>query len=126
MKRSNLNRLNMLALAISVASVSGCSYKYGGYTPRSQFIYPNSNVTDVGPVKYSETKTSFFVSPKWEARDAREAYERAVAKVPSANALVNYREDTTYTSIMFFNTMTYTLEGTAVKMTVGKQGIDAK
>lgn len=90
---------------------------------KSQFIYPNSNVTPLGPVTYSATKTSFFVPPHWKIEDTKAAYRNALAKAPGATALVDYKEDTTYTSILFFNSTTYSLEGTAIKMEVGKQDI---
>jgi hypothetical protein len=123
-----MNALNNLArftccAATATVLCAGCSTKMGQFVPSSQFVYPNSNVTALGPVKHERSKTTFFVSPRWRLADTKKTYQEAVAKVPGANALIDYKEDTTVSSIMLFNTITYSLEGTAVKMEVGKQDI---
>lgn len=99
----------------------GCSIKTGSVVPQSAFIFPNSNLTPLGPTKVSKSKTAFFISPNWKVEDTKEAYNKALEQVPGANILTDYSEDTTYTTILFFNTITYTLEGNAGKMEVGKQ-----
>ena len=119
----NLKRFFPCACALVAIIVfnSGCTTKYGQFVPNSQFVYPNSNVTSLGPTKASKSKTTFFIAPRWKVEDTKGTYQNACAQVPGANALVDYKEDTSFTSILFFNTITYTLEGTAVKMEVGKQ-----
>ena len=123
-----MNTINNLArFACCAASATllcaGCSTRLGQFVPRSQFVYPNSNVTALGPVKHEKSKTSFLISPSWSLADNRKTYNEAVAMVPGANVLIDYKEDTTLTTILFFKTITYSLEGIAAKMEVGKQDI---
>ena len=123
-----MNTLNTLArfaccAAIGTFLCAGCSMRLGQFMPRSQFVYPNSNVTAIGPVQHEKTKTMVFVRPSWSLAENRKVYQEAVAKVPGANVLIDYKEDTTLTDILFIHTITYSLEGTAAKMEVGKQDI---
>ena len=102
---------------------TGCTTKLGGYVPQSKFDFPNSNVTPLGPAKATVSKTSFFLSPKLGFAEVDETYRQALAQVPGANILVNYTEDTSYTSVFLINTVKYTIDGTAAQMDVGQQGL---
>lgn len=100
-------------------TMTGCTTQWGGIVPRSKFIYPNSNVTSLGPVKASYKKTSFFIPPHFDFANAKDTYDKALQQVPGANVIIDYREDTSLSMIMFFSTITYTIDGTAAKMEVG-------
>ena len=104
---------------------AGCfSQKLGGIVPTSQFVYPNSNVTPLGPTQSSKTKFCILIPPGWSIKDTRQVYNGALSKVPGANVLIDYKEDTTVSTYFFlFHTITYNLDGTAAKMEVGKQDI---
>jgi len=118
------NRIFTLALVSTIAGLAGAgcsSVKYGGIRPNSQFVYPNSNVTPLGPTQVTKSRTWFFLRPSLSFEQVRGTYNQALAQVPGANLLIDYKEDTTVSSYFFFNTVSYTLDGTAAKMEVGKK-----
>jgi len=110
-----------LLLTVAAAVAVGCTTTVGRYVPNSQFVYPNSNVQILGPVKAEYSKTSFLVMPQLNPDDIRATYQKALSQVQGANVLVNFKEDTAFTSVLMFNTIHYTLEGQAAKMEVGKK-----
>jgi hypothetical protein len=105
----------------SLALSTGCTTKLGSIRPQTTFAFPNSNITPLGPVKVEKSKTTFFVSPRWTIEDAKDAYNDALAQAHGANIIIDYKEDTAVTRIMGFTTLTYTIEGTAARMDVGKK-----
>lgn len=115
-----MSRLTMgfYCLAVVVlAATTGCSTTFGHFVPNSQFAYPNSNIKSLGPVKaevehYSKSLT---------LEDIKKCYNDALAKAPGANILINYREDTTYTSLPIGYKVKYVLEGEAAQQTIGQQ-----
>ena len=109
-------------IVVTIAAV-GCTTKYGEYHPNTHFIEPNSNVTSLGPVKASTSKTRFFLPPDFSFEDVKETYRKALSGVSGANAVINIKEDTTVTLIpfVFMTTVDYAIEGEAVKVEVGKQ-----
>lgn len=104
-------------------AVAGCTTRYGGIVPNSAFAYPNSNVTAMGPVKASVSKTMFFIPPSFQMKDIQATYDAALKQVPGANVIINYKEDSALTTFMMFNTITYSIDGTAAKMDVGMKDI---
>lgn len=100
---------------------SGCSTTFGEKQIKSHFVFPNSNVENLGPTSAEKSKTGFFSIPMFKLEDVKGVRDDAISKVNGANILVDYKEDTTVTSYPFFVTVTYRLEGTAAKMTVGKK-----
>jgi hypothetical protein len=115
------NIICSVCLTGALALVTGCTSTTGGIVPKSAFVYPNSNVTPLGPVTAEKSKTRFFVTPRLNYDWVEDVYNQALGKAPGANIIVDYREDTTVTSILLFNTVTYSLNGTAAKMDVGKK-----
>ena len=111
------------SLIVVTIAAGGCTTKFGEYHPNSHFIEPNSNVTTLGTVRASTSKTRFFLAPDLSSDDVKETYRKALSGVSGANALINVKEDTTVTLIpfVFMTTVEYTLEGEAVKVEVGKQ-----
>jgi hypothetical protein len=122
MSKSNITLL-LVALTI-VFAAAGCSVTRGGMREQSRFVYPNSNVAPLGPTSASVSKTYFLLIPSIKVEDVKKTHADALAKVDGANALIDYHEDTTVSSIFLFNTITYHVEGTAVKMNVGKQTLN--
>lgn len=113
-----------LMLVFVLLAGAGCStMTLGNYVPNSQFSYPNSNVKPLGPTSATISKTKFFLAPELTPDDIRAVYNEALGKVDGANILVNFKQDTTYTSICLFNTIEYRLEGEAAKMDVGQQSL---
>ncbi len=106
---------------IAISALSGCSVKMGHVVPHSAFVYPNSNVKTLGPVAAEKSKTAFFVAPTWEFNDTEEVYNQALAKANGANLLIDYKEDTTFSTFLMFNTINYRIDGTAAKMDVGEK-----
>ncbi len=101
---------------------SGCISTNGALQPNTQFVYPNSNVKELGPVSASRTKMGplFFV-PSFTADEIRSAYDEALSGQSGANVIVNFDEDTTVTNFVLFNTVKYTIRGQSAAMEVGKQ-----
>ena len=115
---SSVAFLGLLALAMT-----GCTTHLGSVVPNSAFIYPNSNITSLGPVKAEKSKTWFFIMPIFHFEDIKAVYNNALNQVPGANVVIDYKEDTAVTSILFFNTITYSVEGTAAKMDIGNKNL---
>lgn len=56
--------------------------------------------------------------------DIKKCYNDALGKVSGANILINYKEDTTFTSYPFdIYTIQYSVRGEAAQMTIGQQDI---
>jgi hypothetical protein len=123
--KKKVSKMILIPFSLIVVTIAagGCTTKFGEYIPNSHFIEPNSNVTTLGPVKASTSKTRFFLAPDLSSEDVKETYRKALSGVSGANALINVKEDTTVTLIpfVFMTTVEYTLEGEAVKVEVGKQ-----
>lgn len=108
-----------------VVLVSGCTTTKGSFNPSTHFTYPNSNIAPLGYVSASVKDQGFILPPKVDKEKIAKLMEDALAQKPGADMIINYKIDTTYTQIpipiftIFFQTIK--LEGTAAKMTVGKQ-----
>ena len=110
------------ALLASGALAVGCTTSMGAQQPNTQFVYPNSNVKILGPTSASVTKQGFVgtnVIPTGD--DVRQAYDEALSKRQGANVLVNFSENTDFTTYFIWSTATYTIEGQAAQMEVGQQ-----
>ena len=102
--------------------MTACTVKGGRFVPNSQFAYPNSNIKMLGPAHAEITKKSIIIAPKFDIKDLKQTYNKALASQAGANILVNFSEDTTfYTVLGIANTLTYELNGEAAKMEVGRQ-----
>ena len=116
--------LRMGLAAFSLALLSGCAIgNQVGLVSQSHFDFPNSNVYPLGHVTGKATITSLF-TPALITGDLKErAINDALAKNPEAELLVNYTENVkiVYFVILPIYIMDYEVEGTAAKMTVGKQ-----
>lgn len=119
-----------LLLFMCLSFVAGCSTKTGNFITQSRFSYPNSNVTPLGHVEASITKTTFVINPSFDEQDARDLYEKALAQKPGADLLIDYKADTETTIIcpivippFCIITMTTTVSGTAAKMEIGRKAL---
>ncbi|MCK4340682.1 MAG: hypothetical protein KAY37_03025 [Phycisphaerae bacterium] len=102
---------------------TGCTYQAGRFVPNSQYAYPNSNIKSLGPVRAEVSKTWWIFTPELKLEDVRKCYNDALSQVSGANILINYSEDTIYTTypILSIHNVKYVLEGEAARMTVGRQ-----
>ena len=123
-----MKKKKQIVALVSLCSIAafggfGCSVTSGGLGIKSQFVYPNSNVTALGPAKAEWSKTGFFMAPNMTINDIRGTYNKALSQVSGANVLVNYKEDTTVTLFPLFPiyTIRYVIEGEAAHMEVGKK-----
>jgi hypothetical protein len=112
-------------LIVAALFLSGCTVGVGTrIEPASHFVYPNSNVTKLGPVSSSATGASLFVLPPMRSPELdRELYTRALAQQAGADTIVDYVVVSRVTMIPFLNifVVTHELKGTAAKAEVGRQ-----
>lgn len=92
--------------------------------PESHFVYPNSNVKELGPVSAKMTGDFglFMPSPLRTSASDEAIYRLALQGSPGADLIVNYVATSTVrtlANLVFWTT--HQLEGTAAEMTVGKQ-----
>lgn len=112
-----------VGVALAIATV-GCTIGSATWvSPQSHFDYPNSNVIPIGRVQGEASgPVSLFPSPM-DADVMEEAIQNAL-KQKGGDILLNYSGTFTVTlyPILFnFYKTTYTVEGTAAKMEIGKQ-----
>ena len=115
-----MNRLRMgvyFSVVVALAATTGCSTTFGHFVPNSQFAYPNSNIKSLGPVRAEVT----CFGRAFTVEEIRKCYNDALAQAPGANILINYREDTTYTSLPVSYKVKYVVEGEAAQQTIGQQ-----
>ncbi len=120
MKRTRI--VCSLGLLATMCLSVGCTTSFGAQQPNTQFVYPNSNVKILGPAQASVTKQGFMgfgVLPTGD--EVRAVYDQALSQQAGANVLVNFSEDTDFTTYLLWATATYTIKGDAAKMDVGKQ-----
>lgn len=111
-----------IAAAVGACLVTGCSFTGGALEPHTQFIYPNSNVTILGPVSSSRTKNGFLgLSPFFNASEVFEIYREALSQQAGANVIVNLEETSTVVTFPFYVTYTYSISGQGARMEVGRQ-----
>lgn len=122
--RKLLTGIAFLALLAPI----GCAV--GGGTriaPESHFVFPNSNVKALGPVSatYQSPMTLFIPPPIRTAEIDQTLYQTALAKMQDADLVIDYVVTTEITLLPIPYLSVYLtkhrLEGTAAKMTVGKQ-----
>ena len=107
---------------LSVMFLSGCSMTAGSFNPSTHFTYPNSNVVPMGYVHVTSEEDSFFSFPTLTKEKILKLLDDALVQKPGADMITDYSIDTTYkTFFLIYNKQTLNLEGTAVKMVVGKK-----
>lgn len=110
--------------SLSALLLWGCSTTSGTFEPRTQFVYPNSNVKALGPTEASAKKVGFlgFISA-FDRDEIQAVYDEAISKVEGADILLDFQQDTTVTSYPFVTVITYRIRGTAANMEVGIQDL---
>lgn len=121
MKRMNCLKISCFILFIILA-LSGCTFKVGDFVPNNRFAFPNSNVECMGNVSGEVTKTGFFNAVSVDKALIDDVMSQAL-KEKGGDLLINYKMETTVTSFVILPIFQTTLrvEGTACKMTVGRQ-----
>ncbi|WP_036247058.1 MULTISPECIES: hypothetical protein [Methylobacter] len=115
-------RLQLITSLVALAlSQIGCSTTHGTFEPTAHFAYPNSNVQPMGHVSATVKEGMFLIPPTLNKEKVLKLMSDALAQQPGADAIINYRLDTTYTMYPFYYVQTVKLEGSAAKMQVGEQ-----
>jgi hypothetical protein len=68
-----------VACLLGLSLVLGCVTN-GRYVPRSQFVFPNSNVTTLGPTRVKRVKWSVIIPPSFTLKELRDTYREALSK----------------------------------------------
>ncbi len=111
-----------LLLCLSALLMSGCTQTYlVKIDPQSHFDYPNSNVYPMGHVEGKASKSAIFSIPEISSAFQYEAISKALEKQPGSDLLINSVHMMDVTTILFFTTTTYRVDGTAAKMKSGEQ-----
>ncbi len=118
-----LKKTALVLFPVCALAFGGCTTKFGYQANQSRFVYPNSNVVKLGPTSASITKVGFLFPPEIKIQDVKKVNEQALAKVPTANVLLDYAADSTFTSypVIPIYVVTYSEEGTAARQTIGMQ-----
>lgn len=120
-----MKRISTIFIILVFFVCAGCSLTMGKFDTNTHFAYPNSNITPLGQVKVATNKSSILIPPFIAYDDVKELINKGLAQKPGADLIINYKVDTTVTSYLgLFYTLEVTLEGTAVKMEVGKQELE--
>jgi hypothetical protein len=94
------------------------------FLKNSKFVYPNSNVEPLGYVSASESWSAFLFPQRLDASDINGVVNQALRQ-KGGDLLINYKMTvsvTTFPIIPIYVT-DLTVEGTAAKMTIGRQEI---
>lgn len=107
---------------VCAAALSACTFKAGAVTPNANFVYPNSNVETLGSVTASKSKFGVFVAKSLSMRELEDLYRSALAQ-KNGDILINARIDAsvTFWEILPLFNSSWTISGTAARMTVGTQ-----
>ncbi len=93
------------------------------YDPQSHFDYPNSNIYPMGHVEGKASKSGFLFPPDTSSTLQYDAISTALQKQPGSDMLINSIHLMDVTTVLFFTTTTYRVEGTAAKMKAGEQAL---
>jgi len=115
-----MNLLKVSILLTLLGLIGGCSTVAGDFSPKSHFVFPNSNLKAAGPASASMKKVSFFTPPTVSVEEVNALLKQA-RKKSNADLIIDYSVDTTVTSFMFYYEMEITLAGTGATMDIGKQ-----
>lgn len=117
--------LGVVACMAGAFFLSSCiGWEYCELGPQSHFVYPNSNVEELGPVLVKKYKwdIGFFFSAQSSEID-EDLFNAALAQCSDANLIVNYAKVVSGYFIWPLPVVLYkiALEGTAARAEVGKQ-----
>ena len=127
-----IGRLVLGVAAIALVSTSvACTAGVGArIQPSSHFIYPNSNVKELGPVKVSMFGgwSLFMPSPIRTSDIDHKLYNKALAQHEGADMIIDYVVTSEMKFIPLYMVMiyytTHELEGMAASAEIGRQHLD--
>ena len=109
---------------LTLLLVAGCQVaQYSELGPQSHFDYPNSNVKAIGPVRVKINGHSGMGMALPTAEDHAKVYQAALLQVEGATLITDYAKTVRIyqVPIIPWSWNTLEIEGTAAKMTIGKQ-----
>ena len=100
----------------------GCTHKSGLFLRNSKFVYPNSNVEPIGHVFASESWATLFFPQRIGLDEINDVVNTAL-RGKGGNLLINYKMTVAVTGfpIIPLYITELTVDGTAAKMTIGRQ-----
>ena len=113
--------IRIFLLCLTILSISGCTTTYlVKIVPKSHFNYPNSNIEQLGYVTGQASESHFFAVPTVTSTLEYDALADALAEKAGADMIVNSYHVVEITNIPLLpiQTITYKVDGTAVKMKV--------
>lgn len=124
-KVQGLTMLSIAMLIFASVCLTGCPAGSGSYMKSQvQFDYPNSNVVPLGKVSATISSTSIMQpdisDPKLEMEVAQKALAQKNGDI-LIDATFHYKMHVIPLYIIYIYTTDLSVEGTACKMTVGKQ-----
>jgi hypothetical protein len=108
-------------LVVTILTIGCTQHFFTAFRPQSHFDYPNSNVIPLGRVTGEASYTTIFSMPFADSDLIKAAIKDALQKKPGADMLINYMEFQDRTDVFIVHILTVRVEGTAVKMEIGKQ-----
>jgi hypothetical protein len=121
-RQGNTMRNKTLLLSFSALLLCGCTQTFlVKLDPQSHFDYPNSNIYPMGHAEGKISKTTIFSIPEMSSAFQYEAISKALESQPGSDMLINSVHMMDITSVLFFTTTTYRVEGTAARMKAGEQ-----
>lgn len=102
--------------------LSACTQKMYTLNPQSHYDYPNSNIKPIANTSGTVSEMAISLKPLGlSGKLERQAISDALGKHSGTDILINYVGEQKRTSLVFIQSVTYTVTGTAAKMEIGKQ-----
>jgi len=110
-----------ILILLSIVACYGCTMNIGRFEPNSHFAFPNSNVIPLGHVSAEISRVGFLSAKSVDKEMVDEVMNKAL-KEKGGDLLINYKfsTSTTWFILPIFTTALH-VDGTACKMTVGRQ-----
>jgi hypothetical protein len=112
-----------LCLTMVAVGIGGCFVTSSTRALSSNFAFPNSDLVPIGPVSAETTHWSFIMAPSLDKPEFDELVQDALRE-KSGGTLVDYviEVDTFYPLLPLVYYSTFTINGTAVRVTqIGRQ-----
>ncbi len=116
----------IVLLGFSLLNMAGCSHTTVlKLQDQTHFTHPDNNVTRLGSVHGEATKWFFYGRPDLDSQIQVDAINNALNQKPGAQLIidsVHMRTDGNY--FLFFNKLTYQIDGQAAKVEIAKRSIE--
>ena len=116
MKQRN-SFLSVAALALGSLLLAGCSSKVDDLELQSKFTYPNGDYAAIGHAHAEMQSITFFTAPIMTREVFQTLHQQALTQNGGADDLVDYIVSAKTTSLLFATQTTFSLDGTAIKIT---------